>query len=159
MEIRIRRYNQQDIEPCLDHIENFLTEDRGKENYVNHYKAIDFDRQKMHNILNRRHNDIDFFCNLIFADEEIVGGLCAFVAEPIYSSDRIAYDQLVYVTPTFRNVKAVIRLLQTYIEWAQRRSVVECRLTSSTGFNQQGFTKLCQRMGFTQFEVGFVRRF
>lgn len=159
MALTIRRYKKEDISKCLYHIEQFLNENRGDESYTNHYKDIDFNYEKMHNILTKRINDIDFFCNLIFDGNEIVGGLCAEVAEPIFSSERIAYDQLFYVTPSFHNGKAVIRLFQTYIEWAKRRNVVECRMCSSTGYNQEGFTKLCQHMGFTQFEVGFARRF
>jgi len=155
----IKRYRIEDIEGILDHIHNFLVEDRGQEGYENHYKNIDFDRSKVYNTLINRVNDIDFFCNLIFLDQDIVGGLCAYVAEPFFSSERIAYDQIFYVTPTFANVPAVIRLLRTYVEWAEQRNVVECRMCSSTGYNQEAFTKLCQLNGFTKFEVGFARRF
>jgi hypothetical protein len=158
-EIIIRRYREQDIPQILSYVQECLIEDRGDKEYTNHYKDVDFDRQKVHNTFIHRINDPDFFCNLIFADEDIVGGLCAYVAEPFFSSDRIAYDQLLYITPTFHNVKAVIRLFKSYIEWAERRNTIECRMCSSTGYNQEGFTKLCQRMGFTQFEVGFARRF
>lgn len=157
--IVIRRYRQEDIVPMIERVEDFLNENRGVEGYENHYKHIDFDKQKVYNTLESRINDPDFFASLIFCDEEIVGGLCAYIASPFYSSDRIAYDQIFYITPTFLSVKAVIRLLQTYTKWAQQRNAVECRMCSSTGFKQEAFTKLCQLNGFKQFEVGFARRF
>ncbi len=136
-----------------------MEENRGDDSYTNHCKAIDFDRTKVYNQLVSRVNDIEFFLNVIEEDGEIVGGMCAYTAAPFYSFRKVAYDQLVYVKPTYRSAKAVIRLIQSYIRWAERRDVVECRLCSSTGYKQESFTKLCQRLGFTQFEVGFSRRF
>ena len=158
-QITIRRYTVQDIDKIITLIEDFLQEDRGDVSYENHYKSIDFDKQKVYSTLINRHNDPDFFCHVVLCDQEIVGGFCAYIAQPFFTTDRIAYDQLLYITPTFVNVRAVIRLIQKYVEWASQRNVVECRLCSSTGYNQEAFTKLCKYTGFKSFEIGFVRRF
>ena len=154
----LRRYKKEDIEQCIVQTQAFLIEQR-KGKYQNHYKELDLDTEKMYNGLVSRLNDPDFFLNIITADKEIVGGLCGYIASPMFSNHRIAYDQMFYITPKFKNLKAVMKLIQSYIYWAEQRDAVECRLCSSTGFNQQGFTKLCQRNNFTQFEVGFVRKF
>lgn len=157
--IKIRRYTSADIEQCIVQVQQFLVEDRTNDGYENHYKNIDFDAKKVYKMLSQHVNDIDFFLNIITVDEEIVGGLCARVMSPFYSKDRIAYDQIFYITPEFKNLRAVMKLFKSYVEWASRRNVVECRMCSSTGFNQEGFTKLCQRLGFKQFEVGFSKGF
>lgn len=157
--ISIRRYTLEDIPRMLDLVEAFFNENRNSEEYTNHYKAIDFDRKKVYSILESRINDPDFFANLIYLDEEVVGGLCAYIATPFYSSDRIAYDQIFYITPTFTNVSAVIRLLRIYVKWAEQRKAVECRMCSSTKYKPEAFTKLCKLTGFEQFEIGFARRF
>lgn len=159
MTVTIKRYTAQDIQQCIISVEKFLTEDRTQNGYENHYKKLDIDKQKMYNLLYSKLSDPDFFCMLVFEDSEIVGGLCAYIAQPIFSSDRIAYDQLFYMQPDFKNLKAVVRLLSKYVEWAKERGAIECRMCSSTGYNQQGFTKLCNRYGFKQFEIGFVKEF
>lgn len=157
--ICIKRYTIEDIDKIIHYAKEFVSNDRGKSDYECHFKNVDIDEEKVYNIFINRINDVDFFCNLIFYDQEIVGGLCADVAQPFFSSKRIAYDNFLYVTPTFVNVRAVTRLIQTYIDWAAQRDVVECRLCSSTGFNQKAFTKLCQLKGFKQFEIGFAKGF
>lgn len=158
MSIVIRRFKESDLEHALDVLQNFFDEDRGID-YENHHKAIALDRKKMYNKLVLHLKDPDFFCSFIFQDEKIVGGLCASIDSPIYSSERIAYDHLFYVSPEFKHIPAVIRLLKEYMKWAERRNVLECHLCSSTLYKQDAFTKLCKKMGFNQFEIGFARRF
>jgi hypothetical protein len=92
-------------------------------------------------------------------DENIVGGLCAELSTPVYSSDLIAYDQILYTVPDFNNVKALIALIKSYVKWAENIGAVEARLCSTTGYKQDGFTKLCNRFGFEQFGIDFARRF
>lgn len=157
--IIIRRYKLQDIVTIVELIDRFLLESRGKNNESNHYKDIDMDKDKVYTLLNRQIKNQDFFLNVVIKDDEIVGGLCAFIAEPIFSSQRIAYDQIFYMVPEYSNLRCTLKLFKTYINWAKEREAIECRMCSSTKINQQGFTKLCTKMGFEQFEVGFARRF
>lgn len=156
--IVLRNYDAQDISAMIELTAQFLSEDRGSEGYVNHFKALDFNPKKLQDALNRGLNNPHFFCSLITEDEEIVGGLCATIGAPFYSSDLIAYDEIFYIRPDFTNLKAVFRLVGRYVNWARDTGAVECRLCSSTGFNQHGFTILCKRLGFSQFEIGFMRK-
>ncbi len=157
--IIIRRYKKSDVSVLIDLIERFLLEARGKAEESNHYKDIDMDKEKVYTLLNRQITNKDFFLNVVTKDDEIVGGLCAYIAEPIFSSKKIAYDQIFYMVPEYSNLRCTIKLFKTYINWAERQGAIECRMCSSTKINQQGFTKLCTKMGFEQFEVGFARRF
>jgi hypothetical protein len=154
--IIIRRYKKNDVDFCIKRIEQYLENPM----YGNtHYKGLDFSKEKMYkHLTNHLFND-DFFCNLIIADEEIVGGLCAYIASPIFSEDCFAYDQLLYVVPTFKHRTATIRLIQSYIQWAQERKAKQCFLRTSTLYKEEGFTKLCQRLGFARFETGFAKDF
>ena len=158
MMFTIRRYNLDDIPQMINHVSNFLTENRGKD-YQNHFASIDFAPDKLYEVLKSNVNNIEFFTNLIIADGEVVGGLCAIVAAPIYSNQKIAYDQLLYVTPRYNVVRAVRELIKSYVEWAERRGVHHCRLASSTGFNTKAFGMLCKRSGFIENETGYMRKF
>lgn len=154
----IRRYKAEDIPAILNLVEDFFNENRGKE-YVNNFSTIDFSRHKVYNELTSNLNNIEFFTNLIIVDGEVMGGLCAITATPFYSYQKIAYDQLLYVTPRYNDVRALKELIKSYVDWAQRRGVHHCRLASSTGWNTRGFAALCKRAGFIENETGYMRKF
>lgn len=153
----IRRYSVEDIEAILNHLEQFFNENRGQD-YENHYKHIDFDREKLYNHLKMNVNNVRFFLNVIEVDEEIVGGLCASVMRPFYSSDLIAYDQIIYTVPSYNVVSAVQELIKSYIRWSERRGAVECRLCSTTGFKERAFAALAKRNKFVPIGTDYARR-
>lgn len=155
--IIIRRYVRDDIPIIIQWIVTHITGD-GRD-YDNYYKDLDVNEDKLYKYLIQHLHDPDCFGNLILKDEEIVGGLYAHISEPVFSSRRIAYDQMLYVVPTFHSVKAVLRLVQSYIDWSERRGAVECRLENSSGYNQRGFGALCKRLHFVHFREGYARRF
>ena len=152
----IRDYKQEDIPTLVEGIGDYLSGETYAEGNTA-FKGLAYDHEKMYKTLNEHLSNVDFFCKLIIADEEIVGGLCAYVATPIFSSDRFAYDQLLYVLPKFKDNTAVIRLIQSYTEWAKSRKVKQCYLRTSTLYKETGFTKLCQRLGFSHYETGFAK--
>lgn len=154
----IRRYNHDDISQVLAHLQQFFVENRGKD-YQNLFSSIDYSHDKTYKMLKSNVSNIEFFLNLIDVDGEVVGGLCAIIAEPLYSYQKIAYDQVLYVTPRYNNVRAVSKLIQSYVEWAGRRGVHHCRLASSTGYQTEAFALLCKRNGFIENEIGFMKRF
>lgn len=154
--IVIKRYIKKDIPEMIKLVEDFFYKSR--QQHINHYNYIDFDSEKLYKLLEREENNIEFFCNLIVSDNEIVGGLCAIVESPIYSNQRIAYDQIFYIKPEFVNIRATIELINSYVEWAKRRQVIECRLSSTTGFKIEAFTKLCNKNGFDLIGNNLVRK-
>lgn len=152
----IRRYREGDIPTCISHIQNYLEGNTYTEGN-DHYKGLDFSTSKMYKVLIDNLADVRFFCNLIIADENVVGGLCAYVAEPIFSNRTFAYDQFLYVVPEFKNYKAVFRLIKSYTDWAKRRDVAQCYLRTSTLYRSDSFAKLCKRLGFEKYEIGFAK--
>jgi hypothetical protein len=154
----LRRYKRTDIPAMIAMVQASLIENRSQA-FDHHYKGLDFDAEKVYKVLDRNVHNKDFFCLLLVQSEEIVGGLAAEIAEPMFSSSRIAFDHFLYIHPDHTNLRAVVRMIKNYICWAEDNNAAECRLCSSIGYNHEGFTKLCKYLKFNQFEIGFARRF
>jgi hypothetical protein len=154
---KIRPYRAVDIPIILDGIEEFLTEERETGEF-NHYKNIDFDKDKMYRILESQvSNRKSFFVNLIVRDGMPVGGLCAQAAEYIFSQEKVAFDNLLFLRKEHANLKATIMLIESYCEWAELVGAREVLLRTSTGYKHKAFGKLLTRQGFTQFEAGYSK--
>lgn len=156
MTVTIRRYEQSDIGVLLDLIEEFLYQSR--EGAINHFSYVDFDRSKVYDILNRRLQDKDFFCSVVVKDGTIVGGLAGSVDELVFSRQLIAVEWLLYFSPQFSSVKAVLRLVTSFVTWAKSRNAVEVQIANSSGYKQEKFAGLMKLAGFTQSMIGFNKR-
>jgi hypothetical protein len=137
-------------------IERFFTELRKGE--PNGLKRLDYAPEKVYNMLIRRVNDPTYFCHVLMDGDEVVGGMSGGIMSPFYTTDRIAYDEILYLKPERTHATLVIRLVKTYLKWAKDSGAIEVRLCNSTGQNFEGFSKLCNRLGMTQFEIGFMMR-
>lgn len=154
---RIRRYKETDIDEMLEVLYSFLHDNRGGS--YNRFNDIDFDKEKVYNLLKSNVRNILFFCNVVEnEDGKIVGGLTAIVTPFIFSKESVAADQLLYLEKDFSNVRAVLELIKSYVEWAKNRGVREVQLSNSTGIKQEEFGKLCELAGFSKFLVGYARR-
>lgn len=149
----IRRYTEKDIKRCVAGVAEYIRDGKYGNDY---YKGLAFDVDKLRRVLEIHIDDVNFFCNIIVKDDEPVGGMCAYVATPIFSSERFAYDQFLYVLPTFKHLTAVPRLVKSYIAWSKRRNVRFCYLRTSTLYRADSFAKLCKRLGFNHYETGFA---
>lgn len=157
--IVIRRYTEEDIPQMLSIIETFLAEDRFM-GYENHYKGIDFDKQKVYNILKSRIDDHSFFTNIVInEDGKILGGLCGQIVPYIFSRETVANEWLFYFDPKFTNLTVLFALIKSYVDWAERCGVREVQLCSSTGFKEKHFENLMTYIGFKPYMSGYSRRF
>ena len=156
MATTIRRYELGDIDVILDLIEEFLYQDRGS--VVNHFSYIDFDRAKVYDILNRRIGDKTFFCSVVEKDGKVVGGLAGSVDELVFSRQLFAVEWLLYFSPSFSSVKAVLRLITSFVTWAKSRGAIEVQIANSSGYKQDKFASLMKLAGFEQSMVGFSKR-
>lgn len=153
--IKMRRYKKEDIDNCVEGINQFLLENRGTD-YQNNYAELDLDRKKLYTTLVSRVNDPHFFLNILVNDEdEILGALCAEISAPIFSSQLLAYDHIIYMNPGFVNIRGLITLINAYKSWAQDMGAVRWRLSTTTGFETAKFTKLCQRIGMAKIGEDF----
>ena len=157
MVVSIRRAQFADIRFCVDILAKFFEEDRGDTSYKNKQGNATYNKEKLYKYLLANVKNEDFLLNLLIQDNKIIGGVCAYIASPIYSYDRIAYDQILYISPEHANLKYLFRLIKTYMTWAKQKEVIEVRLCTSTGYNIEGFTKLCLKFGLEPFELGFSK--
>jgi hypothetical protein len=157
-EFLIQRYCEADIPEMIASIKQFMQEKR-EDGYVNHYADIDFCEEKLYSLLTSNLDNVEFFTNIVRDESgKIVGGLCGYVTEYVFSYERVAVEQLLYFDPAQSNVKTLLELLKTFIEWAERRKVREVQIHTSTGFKPEKFALLMKRCNFQQFAVGFSRR-
>jgi len=148
----LRRYTLQDIPTMLTHIGVFLNE-------AENYRGIPFDKEKLRMLLINNDRNNRFFCNLAVENDEIIGGLCAIVQEYTFSKAAFCADLLFYVDSNRRSLKAATELVESYVEWAKQRGVVECRLANSTGVKPEAYAKLCEKFGFSYLGPIYQMRF
>lgn len=155
----IRRYTKADIPQMVCLVKQFLLEERVF-GYQNHFYGIEFNSERIINVLlNGLNTPDEFFTNIVINnDGVIVGGLTAIIVPFIFSDERVAKDYLLYFIPEFSNTKALFALINSYVKWAQSNNVREVQLASSTGFKEEKFNKLMEKLNFRQFEVGYARR-
>ena len=146
MTTQIKRCTKAEAHLAVPYLERFIS----GADFDNNYAGLDIDSEKLYNTLVRRENDPSFHPDIVLHDGEIVGALCAEIGAPFYAKTRIAYDHILYIFPDFQHPKLIFRLINRYRDWAKGQGADKIILSSSTGHNFDGFTKLCQRMGFEQ---------
>lgn len=154
----IRRYRHTDIPAMVTMVQQFLLHQIGDQ--TNYFADIDFDERKVYDLLRSNVHNPDFFCNVVLDDADIVvGGMAGQIVEFIFSRDKVAKDLILFMSPEIRSPKLVIRLVKTYVTWAQKLGAREVQFSNSTGFKQEAFGALAKMLKFQQFEIGFSRRF
>ncbi len=137
----IRRYELADVDILLEHIGVHLSK-------APEYKGINYDRNKMRDLLVSGHSKKSFFCDIAVIDGKIVGGLCAGIFEYVFSREVYASDYLFYLEESKRSLRTATELVKNYVEWGKQRRVREVCLTSTTGIKTEKYGKFCERMGF-----------
>lgn len=152
--MRIRRYVDADVDRLVAVVSSAL---RGDE-YANYKAGVDIDMDSVYNHLKSNVRNIQFFCNVVEVNDNIVGGMAAAVKQLSFSTVYSAVDLMLYVEKPHRNYKTVKELITMYVTWAQRRDVQMIELSTSSGYKQRQFATLAQRMGFHTFGSTFVMR-
>lgn len=158
MKYKIRRYTPADIPRLVELVQQFLLHQvDGKRNY---FADIDFDPSKVYSFLKMKSSQTTFFCNVV-EDENgnIVGGLAGYLAEFAFSYQLVAKDLILFLNPEKTSLKLVLRLVTSFVTWAEKQGAKEVQLCNSTGFKQEAFGKLAKLVNMQQFEVGYSRRF
>lgn len=136
----IKRYTEADIPKTIELCEQALANSQ--------FSDIYFSYEKMEDRLRSNLRNSQFFLNLAFDNDEVVGGLCASVYPFIFSYDVIAKDEIFYVIPNKRSLRVATALVAGYVEWAKLRKVKRIQLANSMGGNVEGFSKLATKLGF-----------
>ena len=84
--------------------------------------------------------------------DKFIGMLGAGIGEPDFSSDKIAYDYLVYVIPSYRGTRLAERMIKVYILWAREMGVKEGNINIgiNVGVNTDRTERFYRKLGFVR---------
>lgn len=100
----------------------------------------------------------DYLFKLVLNDAgEIIGGIMAFMTEPYFSEDRVAFDNGIFIDENKRGSRAAFLLLNEYVKWAVERGAKEVWFGETAGIAREAFAKLMAHCGFTN-QGSFYRR-
>lgn len=99
---------------------------------------------------------VDRVALVAFHNDELVGLLFASCQLPLFSSNRVAIEEGLYLKPSARKTKLGDGLLKCYEEWAKEVAKVDCVCYSSAGYDPR-FDKMMHRKGYTTLETGYIK--
>ena len=84
--------------------------------------------------------------------DKFIGMLGAGIGEPDFSSDKIAYDYLVYVIPSYRGTRVAERLVKVYILWAREMGIKvgNINIGINVGVNTDRTERFYRKLGFVR---------
>lgn len=88
---------------------------------------------------------------VVEAGTEIVGGIVCLTTKDWFNDDVIAFEQVFYVSPKYRNTQASFLLIEAFIAWAKHMKASRIQCGTTTGINTRGCIRLYERLGFTQY--------
>lgn len=97
------------------------------------FKELGFSYDK---VLALGHSMVDEAGRCLFlaeSDGKLVGIMGGYIAEHFFSDDLLAYDQIIYVAPEFRHTRAALLLMDSFMKWAESKSVRTVLVSTSSG--------------------------
>ena len=88
---------------------------------------------------------------VVEAGTEIVGGIVCLTAKDWFNDDVIAFEQVFYISPKYRNTQASFLLIDAFIAWSKNMGASRIQCGTTTGINTRGCIRLYERLGFTQY--------
>ena len=95
---------------------------------------------------------------VLVVGEEPIGMMLGLVSEQFFSADRVAQELVVYMLPEHRGGRDVVRMIQTFEQWAATRGAREVVLGVSTEVSTERTAALYRRLGFTDSGVSLIKR-
>lgn len=138
--MNIRRYEQRDIPEMIaalrQHIDKTV------------YKGMFYNEQKLTDICMGNLRNVMFFANIAEEDGKIVGGMFAKLIAPMFTTEYVAFDELLYIRPENRSMELATGLVASYISWAKERGMKKIFLSNVTGQQVETFGKFAEIQGF-----------
>lgn len=95
-------------------------------------------------------DDREFFnIFLVYKDHEPLGFMYATCGKFLFSKQRYAQQELLFVRPAYRHTRAFLKLIKAFEEWARLRSSVEIWMGSA---HSKTLSNILPRIGYP--EVG-----
>lgn len=110
------------------------------------FKDIGFNDSKVFNLV----QDSDVFLALYKRDDKYIGFMLAGISTYFFGDETSSYDMALFVDPEYRGGFAVVRLVQSYEDWARSKNVSEIYLSQFTGVDIDKTSKLYSKLGYTQ---------
>lgn len=88
---------------------------------------------------------------VVEAGTEIVGGIVCLTAKDWFNDDVIAFEQVFYISPTYRTTQASFLLIDAFIAWSKNMGASRIQCGTTTGINTRGCVRLYERFGFTKY--------
>lgn len=83
-------------------------------------------------------------------NNEPIAGLVCLTTKDWFNNDVIAFEQVFYVAPKYRNTRAPFLLLDAFISWAKHMGANRIQCGTTTGINTKGCLRLYERFGFRE---------
>ena len=88
---------------------------------------------------------------VVEAGTEIVGGIVCLTTKDWFNDDVIAFEQVFYISPTYRTTQASFLLIDAFIAWSKNMGASRIQCGTTTGVNTRGCIRLYERFGFTKY--------
>jgi hypothetical protein len=113
--------------------------------------AIRLDEDKLRSQLALAISNPHVYLRLWLHEGEVVGGLWGFLAEPYWTTDRIAYDRAWFMTR--RGSLSAVRLLRDFERWAREMGARWIMPGQTTGVRVDETRELFCKLGYSV--IGF----
>ena len=90
----------------------------------------------------------------ILEDDGVIGMLTCLSAGNVFSPERYALNDLIFIQPDKRGIRAFKMLLDAYVSWADERGLHDKRLSVGT---RKDLSPLMSRFGFRPIGMNFRR--
>jgi len=114
-----------------------------------HYRAVPYDdawtRRTMTNYAS---GHPEAFLRVAYEGDTLIGFFAGRLGAVIFSPEKAAIQDLLYVAPEARNGRAGLRMLAQFLDWAAAHDPAFIDFTQSTGIKPAGFDALMARHGF-----------
>lgn len=93
---------------------------------------------------------------IILLGDPVVGMLSGKIDNPLFSLDKIAFENAWYVYPEYRGIRGSLELLKAFEFWARKQGCAAIQMTCLMG-KYAGIGKIYERNGYTKHEEGYLK--
>lgn len=124
------------------------------------YAFVAFDNQKVAGTINRYLSDNSLYFAWLASrgDGKKVGILAGYLGAYMFSTAKLAIDQIFFVLPEYRGSRAALLLQREFRAWAIGQGACELSIGVSTGVDVERTGRFLKRLGMTEMGANFKER-
>jgi hypothetical protein len=125
------------------------------------YPHLEMNEEKVRFVADKVIADVDReFYNvfLLYKDDELVGYGYAYITQYTFSTQRNSTLEFIFLKPAVRSIKAFLKVLRKYEEWARLRGSVEMHVGVGLNDIQRAdrISNLYEKVGYKRF--GYIHK-